>query len=166
MWQPLRPGEHRLVVRAYDGTGAPQAAKERDIAPEGAPAITGSRSRSTEPSSPARAAGSAPDRAQDREAECGHLSLRACADTALRGRVAALPAALHAHPERLWSRARLLVMLPGREVCARDADQPRPPGGSIPCSPRRTTAVKRDVLHRRWRRRKLPTWGDWLALPR
>ena len=35
-WRPTRAGEHRLVVRATDGTGAPQPAEDRGSAPEGA----------------------------------------------------------------------------------------------------------------------------------
>ena len=35
-WEPSRPGEHRLVVRAVDGTGAPQIEKQKTSGPEGA----------------------------------------------------------------------------------------------------------------------------------
>ncbi len=35
-WTPNRPGDHRLVVRATDGTGALQIAKDRTSGPEGA----------------------------------------------------------------------------------------------------------------------------------
>ncbi len=35
-WTPTRPGEHRLAVRATDGTGALQTDKERSSGPEGA----------------------------------------------------------------------------------------------------------------------------------
>lgn len=35
-WTPDRPGEHRLVVRGTDGTGAVQTSKERASGPEGA----------------------------------------------------------------------------------------------------------------------------------
>jgi len=35
-WTPTRPGEHRLAVRATDGTGTLQTDKERNSGPEGA----------------------------------------------------------------------------------------------------------------------------------
>ena len=35
-WTPSRPGEHRLVVRAYDGLGAGQIEKDKSSGPEGA----------------------------------------------------------------------------------------------------------------------------------
>lgn len=35
-WTPSRPGEHSLVVRAFDGNGTPQVDKDRKSGPEGA----------------------------------------------------------------------------------------------------------------------------------
>ena len=35
-WTPSRPGEHRLVVRASDRTGATQIEQDRSSGPEGA----------------------------------------------------------------------------------------------------------------------------------
>jgi len=35
-WAPARPGEYRLVVRAYDGAGKSQVDKDRTSGPEGA----------------------------------------------------------------------------------------------------------------------------------
>ena len=35
-WSPSRAGEHRLVVRAYDGTGVVQIEKGKTSGPEGA----------------------------------------------------------------------------------------------------------------------------------
>ena len=34
-WQPRQPGEYRLVVRGFDGTGAPQPAEDVGIVPSG-----------------------------------------------------------------------------------------------------------------------------------
>lgn len=35
-WQPERPGEIPLLVRATDGKGQPQTAEQRGVAPPGA----------------------------------------------------------------------------------------------------------------------------------
>ena len=35
-WNPSRPGEHRLVVRAFDGTGTTQIEENKSSGPEGA----------------------------------------------------------------------------------------------------------------------------------
>lgn len=38
-WVPTRGGDHRLVVRAVDGMGAPQVTEDRISGPEGASGI-------------------------------------------------------------------------------------------------------------------------------